>query len=230
MRADAGVSMRALARAAGISSSTLSEIESCDTDPGIEALARIAVALGGELTVRIDHGTGPLVRDHIQAAMVQALLGSLDPRWHAGLEVAVYRPVYGVIDVVLDERHAASRPDPTVGLAVVAGEAHSQVRRAEQQLRWANAKADALAIARGAASLAAPVTRLLLLRSTRANRAVVATYADLFGTTHPARCADAFDALTGTAPWPGSAIVWCLVGKTSAELLREPPPGIRVGR
>ena len=81
--------------------------------------------------------TGPRIRDHLQVAMSEALLRALHPRWRATPEVPVYRPVHGVIDLVLEERD---------GTTTVATELHSQVRRVEQQVRWQMQKADALAL------------------------------------------------------------------------------------
>jgi hypothetical protein len=141
----------------------------------------------------------------------------------------VCQPIGGVIDVVLDAR--LSPDDPGRGVSrTIACEAHSELRRIEQQIRWAGAKTDALALARSRAGQSTEITRLLLLRSTRATRAVAATYADLLAAAYPARSAEAFDALTASAAWPGSAMIWCVVTRPTAELLREPPPGIRVGR
>ena len=92
--------------------------------------------------------------------MIEALLTALHPRWTPHLEVAVYRPVRGVIDVVLQDRDT---------LDLVAGEAHSLLHTVEGQLRWAGQKADSLASATGwpwADAVETPRTgRLLLLRS-----------------------------------------------------------------
>ena len=41
---------------------------------------------------------------------------------------------------------------------------------------------------------------------------------------------DAYAALTGTAAWPGPALLWMDVQGTSAVLRAFPPRGIRVGR
>ena len=69
----------------------------------------IAAALGCDLSVRMFPGTGPRIRDRIQVAMSEALLASLHPRWRAQPEVPVYRPVRGVIDLVLTDATAPSR-------------------------------------------------------------------------------------------------------------------------
>ena len=146
-------------------------LEQGDHTPDIDVLARVAAVLGCQLDVRLRPGAGPLVRDHLQLAMLQALLTVLHPRWKVSLEVAVHRPVRGVIDLVLDDRDQGT---------VIAAEAQSDIRRAEQQVRWANLKADALAEARTLGEATPTVSRLLLLRSTQHTRAVVASAPDVF--------------------------------------------------
>ncbi len=136
-REDAGLSQLRVANAAGVSQSVLSELEAGKGDPGVEVLARIGAALGGRLTVRIDPGTGSPIRDHIQAAIGECVLGLASAQWRRLLEVAVYQPVRGVIDLVLHD------PDQHV---IVATEIQSELRRLEQQMRWLHAKADALAV------------------------------------------------------------------------------------
>jgi hypothetical protein len=155
--------------------------------------------------------------------MLGALLAVAHPRWRRRPEVAVYRPVRGVIDLVLD---ANDQP-------LVAAEAQSELRRIEQQIRWSRAKADALGDAgeaRDDRPVVRTVSRLLLLRSTVRTRAVVAEYADLVGAAYPARAREAYAALSGEAPWPGDAILWCRVERGQATILERPPRGIAVGR
>ena len=221
LRQDCGLSMRAVAAAAGIDGSTLADLEAGRCAPSIEILARVGTALGTSLSIRFQPGTGPLVRDHLQAAMIQALLRVLHARWTRGLEVAVYRPIRGVIDIVLEDRAQA---------VLVATEAQSELRRIEQQVRWSRMKADALAAARSEPTMTVDVSRLLLLRSTRSTRAVVRQYADVLAAAYPARHTDLVAALTGTAAWPGSGIVWCAVDGGEARILERPPRGITLGR
>ncbi len=129
-----------VATAAGIDRSWLARAEAGDANLTLGALAAAATALGAEASVRLYPSTGPRLRDHIQVRLIETLLQRLHPRWQARLEVPVYRPVRGVIDLVLIE--AATRE-------VVGGEAHSEIRRVERQLRWAAEKVDALPSANG---------------------------------------------------------------------------------
>ena len=185
MREDAGRSQAAIARAAAINQAYLSRIEAGNAAPSVEVLMAIAAALGCDLSVRMFPGTGPRIRDRIQVAMSEALLASLHPRWRAQPEVPVYRPVRGVIDLVLTDATAH---------VVVPTELQSELRRVEQQIRWSVQKADALA---SMPELAGDrVSRLLVVRNTAAMRETVRAAARTLAAAYPARAADAIAALT----------------------------------
>jgi transcriptional regulator with XRE-family HTH domain len=114
-RLDSGVSQAALSRQAEISQGEVSRIESGQATATIRTLSALSVAMGGRLIVRIEPGTGMLIRDHLQARILEALLRELDPRWKRFIEVPVYRPVRGVIDLVLHDgglRSAAREAGP----------------------------------------------------------------------------------------------------------------------
>ena len=128
LRESSGLSIRALALAAGISPSTQAAIETGTRSPSIEVLARVADALGARLGVRLFPGTGPRLFDHLQAGMLTALAQELHSRWDRRLEVAVYGQARGVIDLVLED---AGEP------VVVACEAQSQLRRLFSAVAWA---------------------------------------------------------------------------------------------
>jgi transcriptional regulator with XRE-family HTH domain len=214
-REDAGISLSRLARIAGVSKSHVHAIETGLSEARLETAARVGAALGLELSARFYPGTGPLVRDHIQAAMAEALLNVLHECWRRSLEVPVYQPVRGVIDLMLE---ADDEP-------LVACEAQSELRRLEQQLRWSRMKADALAEARGR-----PVSSLLLLRSTRRTRAVVSEFAETVRAAFPASTSSALESLSGASAWPGGAVLWCTVEQGRARVLAQPPRNVVVGR
>jgi transcriptional regulator with XRE-family HTH domain len=224
-RIDAGLSVRQLAAAAGVSAAAVRSIEQVRVEPTLQVVARLSEVLGMSFSARLYPGTGPAIRDRFQAPiMIEALLAILDERWRPRPEVPVVRPVRGVIDLVLDD---------VVGDVCVACEAQSELRRLEQQVRWSRAKADALALARQGDADRTPermVGRLLLLRSTERTRAIVSLYSGLVAAAYPARTRDAYAALTGTAPWPGDALIWCRVQSGRATVLEGPPRGIGVGR
>ena len=219
MREDAGRSQATIARAAGVSTGHLCEIEAGDAEPSLLVLERIGLALGADLGVRYFANTGPRMRDHLQVAMSETLLPDVDVSWRARLEVPVYRPVHGVIDVVLEER---------AGSTTVVTELHSQVRRVEQQIRWHTQKADALALQSDQEGRS--VSRLLVLRNTQATRDVVRAAMAVFAAAYPARSVDAIAAIREGAPWPGPAVIWMRVDGRGAALLDTPPRGISVGR
>ncbi len=219
---DAGLSARAVAQAAGISHSTLLALEAGTFDPTVEVVARVSSVLGCRVGLRLHPGAGPALRDHLQTAMVQGFLPDVGAGWHRSLEVPVFRPIRGYIDLAL-ERGA----DP-IGVAV---ESHSILERAEQTLRWIHAKSDALETRLAEDGRPMPVSRILLLRSTRQNREAVTLAHDLFAQAFPAGMADALAALRDPdRPWPGAAIIWMDVTGGVARVLKHPPPGIRLGR
>lgn len=225
-RLDAGLSIRSVAGAAGIDPSHLSLVERGRREASLAVLAATCDVLGLDPSVRMFPRTGPRIHDRIQAAIVEALLRRIHPGWKRLLEVPVWRPVRGVIDLVI------ARP----GEIAVAIEVHSQIRRLEQQVRWSQEKAEALRsaeawplISQGLIDL--PVSRLLVLRSTRTNRELAIRYESTLRAVYPARTADAVAALADPGqPWPGNAVVWADVGSAGTRLLARPPRRVLLGR
>ena len=218
-REDSGLTQAEIGRRAGVTRSHVSRIEMGLAAPSIEVLQRIAVALGADLAVRLFPNTGLRVRDRISVPMTQALLRDLHPRWGRRAEVAVYRPVRGVIDLVLEDRGS---PETAVT------EIQSQIRRVEQLVRWHGQKADALASQPDQAGRR--VTRLLVLRNTQANRDIARAASEMLGVAYPSRTLEAVAALRGEAPWPGAAVVWMVVEGGRAALMDAPPRGVELGR
>jgi transcriptional regulator with XRE-family HTH domain len=126
LAADAGVSHAALSRTSGVPASFLSRILSGTTKPSLETYARLAGALGADLSVRLYPNTGPAIRDRHSVPILEALLEALDPRWKPYTEVHVVRPARGSIDAVQHE--------PRERLPV-ATEIESMLRRVEQLVR-----------------------------------------------------------------------------------------------
>jgi hypothetical protein len=124
-----------------------------------------------------------------------------------------------VIDTVLEHRQ---RPD------TVATELQSQLRRVEQQVRWAGQKADALAEL--PAQAGRRVSRLLVLRNTHSMREVARAAHATLQAAYPARTHDAVAALRGEASWPGSAVAWMRLDQGHATLMDGPPRGVALGR
>lgn len=220
-----GVSLRALGAEIGLDPSHLSHVLAGTSAISHDALVAVATGLGFDVSVRLFESTGPRVRDRIQARMIEALVAALHARWLARLEVAVYRPVRGVIDVVLQDRETWD---------VVAGEGHSGLTAVERQLRWAGQKADSLPSATGwpwGPLRAEPhVSRLLLLRSCAANHELVASLPETFRAAYPGPTAAAVDALRrGDRAWPGAAILWVDVDGAATRLMDSTPRAVLVG-
>jgi transcriptional regulator with XRE-family HTH domain len=218
-RQDRGVSQRALAAAAEIDQSALSRIEAGKITPSIQTLVALATALGMEASVRLYPTVGPRLHDRTSAPITDALLAIAHTRWTPRLEVFVLTPAKGVIDVVFTERHSNE---------VVAAEIQGQLRRVEQQLRWAGEKADSLQSARGWPWTSGPprIARLLVLRSTADTRALVRGLPELFRAAYPAPETEAYGALTSqSAPWPGHALLWAEVAGARARILDDAPRG-----
>lgn len=203
MREDAGLTRATVGRLAGIHPSAIGRIEDGSINPSLETVMRVAAALGGDLHARVYPGTGPTVRDRHQVRIAELLGSEVHARWAKAREVAVRRPVRGFIDVVL-----ADPLEPVV----VASELESDLRRIEQLLRWSQEKAASLPSAdlwpSWAVASASDVSRLLVVRHTRANRETAAAARRQLRDAFPADPEDALAALRGTARWPGPAMLW----------------------
>lgn len=228
LREDSGVTLSSAALAAGIDRTHLHRIELGERGASLEVLSAISTALGARLSMRAYPDTGPRIRDRHQAAMLDALLAILDPRWRRILEVPVHRPARGYIDAVL----ADLTSDVPI---VVATEVQSDLRRLEQQIRWAADKAESLPSASAWSFLAPPdlgdplVSRLLVLRSTARTRSLVDQFPHLLEAAYPAMTRDVHSALASTAPWAGAGILWARVEGGQATILPRPPRGVRFG-
>lgn len=201
LRSDAGVSMAELARAAEVPSPYLSRILAGKAHPTFETYARLGAVLGADLSARYYPNTGPAIRDRHQARILESLLGTVVPPWHPYIEVVVRRPSRGFIDVVLHDPRAH---------VVVATEIESELRRLEQRIRWSHDKAESLPSWIGWSQLgdAAEVSQLLIVRSTRATREIGREFDRVLRAAYPAHPDDALAALTGSARWPGAALIW----------------------
>jgi transcriptional regulator with XRE-family HTH domain len=211
LRTNAGLSVSALGRASGVDPGYLRRIIAGTERPSLHTYARLAVALGADLTSRLYPNTGPLVRDGHQARMLEVLLGAVHPRWQVHTEVAVRRPSRGWIDAVLHE------PRERV---LVTAELQSELRRLEQLVRWSGEKAASLPSWDGWARLDAEprTSQLLLVRRTRTTRAVAAEFKQQLRVAFPRYPDDALAALAGTAPRPGPALVWAIVDGREGRL------------
>ena len=199
-----------------MSRSDLDEVELATADASLPAMVALADALGADLSVRLYPNTGPRVRDHIQAAIVEELVRLAHPRWRRLIEVPVFRPARGRIDLVLLD----ARPPPIAA----ATEVHSRLGRLEQLLGWANLKAQSLPSAAvwGSEPVEPAIGRLLVLRATRTNRETVLRFEETIRAAYPALAAPTHAALVGDVPWPGSGLLWAEVERSGVRILDRP--------
>lgn len=223
-RHDAGVSISALSRGSGVSQAHVSQVLAGEREPSIAVLTALTEALGADLSIRVYPGTGPKLRDGTQARIVEELLRVAAPMWRRSIEVPVTRPARGFIDVVFDE------PEQSV---VVATEVQSRMDRLEQQVRWAQDKAQSLPSAElwSFLSGAPTISRLLVLRSTVATRDLARRFRGTLEAAYPAPTADIHRSLiAGAVPWPGAGILWADVHGEVVRILDRPPRGVDLGR
>jgi transcriptional regulator with XRE-family HTH domain len=209
---DAGVTVRELSRAAGVDSGFIARILAGTVRPSLHTYGRLSIPLGADLTTRLYANTGPAIRDRWAAPMLELLLAAAHPRFARYTEVGVRRPSRGWIDALLH--------DPRERLAI-ASELQSELRRLEQLVRWHAAKAESLPSWEGWDRLgeSPAVSRLLVVRRTRATREVAGQFARQLRAAFPAHPDDAVAALTGTATWPGAALAWMVVDARGARLV-----------
>lgn len=223
LRTDAGLTASAVASGAGVSRSHLCGIELGKVEASTEVLVAIADVLGADLTIRAYPGTGPRIHDHVQARIIEELIRVTKDRWRSFVEVPVYRPARGYVDLVLDEISAPR---------LLATEVHSDLRRLEQQLRWAHDKAASLASSElwKRFVVEPEVSSLLVLRSTQRTRTLVERFPEMFASLYPARAEAIHKAITGGGPWPGPGLLWARVVGDDVILLPRPPRGVSFGR
>jgi transcriptional regulator with XRE-family HTH domain len=207
---DAGLTAGELARAAELDSGFLGRILRGTVRPSLDTMARLAVPLGMDLSARLYPNTGPALRDRLSAPMLEHLLESAHARWDPFLELRTVRPSRGWIDAGLHDARAA---------LLLATELQSELRRLEQLVRWQEAKAASLPSWDGWPHLGAEpaISRLLVVRRTRATRRVATEFARQLRVAYPAHPDDALAALTGNAPWPGASLAWMVVDARGAR-------------
>jgi transcriptional regulator with XRE-family HTH domain len=195
IRLRAGVSQAAVARAIGVSRSTICEIEAGDESPSLAVRARAAAALGATIRLAIYSGDRPLIRDAAQTALVEGLLRLADRTWKATVEAPVPGPGRRSVDVRLER-----------GPEVVLIEVESRLRAIEEIVRELHGKRAAVTEAAG------PDRRVhvvLALPATRHHRELVRALPLTIRAAFPVPSAELHRALTQPSlTWPGDAILW----------------------
>jgi hypothetical protein len=126
--------------------------------------------LGADFSGRLYPSTGPAIHDRRQAPILECLLRECHPRRRPFTEIAVRHPSRGWIDAGFHE--ARER-------VMVATEIQRALHRLEQLIRWSATKAESLPSWDGWTHLgdAPGISRLLVVRRTRATRQIAAEFA-----------------------------------------------------
>jgi transcriptional regulator with XRE-family HTH domain len=224
LRLDAGISRRRLAHAAEMDPGYLTQMIAGQRQPSIAVLVALSRVLGADLSIRFYPTTGPNIHDRSQAPIVEELLRIAHASWRRSVEVAVFRPARGFIDVVFDR---------LVPNDLVATEVQTRLDRVEQVVRWSQDKARSLPSSeiRPPGAEEPNIHRLLVLRSTTATREIARRFEATLQAAFPARTVDVYAALTEEGrPWPGDGILWADLWAGVARVLDRPPRGIGLGR
>jgi transcriptional regulator with XRE-family HTH domain len=209
---DAGVTVTALAAAAGLSPSYVARILAGTAKPTVQTYLRLGAVLGADFSAKYFPTTGPQVRDRHQGRILEVILQERHARWDPFTEVRVHKPDRGWIDLALHE------PREHV---IVAHEIQSELNRVEQLVRWQQAKAASLPSWEGWPQLVdePKISSALIVRRTKASRAVAQEFERQLRVSYPAHPDDALAALRGTAPWPGPAMVWAVIEGARTRLI-----------
>lgn len=197
MRLRAGVSQAAVADAAATTRSLVCRLEQGDPAVALRTRFRVAAVLGADLRLTAYAGSGALIRDSVQAGIIEELLRSRDRQWRATVEAAVPGPGSRSVDIRLD--------GPTDTILI---EVETRVESLEEIVRELHSKRRAVVEALGApmsrrvhVALALPVTR----RHTR----MVKAHPEIVRAAFPVSSPAIQRALTnGSSTWQGDGLLW----------------------
>ena len=211
LRLRAGLTQAAVGRALGIDRSVISRLERGDPQVGLPIRFCVAALLGAELKLNAYTRSGPLIRDTVQARIVEAILAWIDRRWRRSVEAHVPGADRRSIDLRLD--------GPAT---VVLCEVESRVGSLEEIIRELHAKRDAVRAARGGAG-GPPIYAVLILPRSRHHLEIVRHHPRTIEAAFPMPSAAVEAALKDvTIPWTGDGILWTPVAA------RPNPGGPRV--
>ena len=211
LRLRGGLTQAAVGRALGVDRTMISRLEAGDPRVGLTTRFRVAALLGAELRLSAYTRSGPLIRDTVQAPIVEAILATSDGRWRRTVEAHVPGA---------DRRSIDLRLDGPAG--VVLCEVESRVGSLEEIIRELHAKRDAVRAARGGAG-GPPIYAVLILPRTRHHLEIVRHHPRTIEAAFPMPSAAIERALKDvTIPWTGDGILWTPVAA------RPNPGGPRV--
>lgn len=190
-RAIEGMTVRQVARRAGVAASTEARIEVGDSGVAVSTLSAVAEAVGLDLVLRAYPGRKPSLRDTGQLELAEALIA----RAHAAL-----KPEFELIV----GSHGESIDTAFFGASeIVAAELERLILDFQDQYRRADRKGEALA-----ALHQRPVRLILVIEDTRTNRAAVERHMPLVRSALPAGSREIFASLAAGKPIGRDGLLW----------------------
>jgi transcriptional regulator with XRE-family HTH domain len=185
------MTVRQVARRAGVAPSTEARIELGDPGVAVSTLSAVAEAAGLDLVLRAYPGRKPSLRDTGQLELAEALIARAHPSLKSELELIV-GPHGEAIDTAF---FGASE--------IVAAELERLILDFQDQYRRADRKREALT-----ALHQRPVRLILVIEDTRTNRAAVERHLPLVKTALPAGSREIFASLAAGKPIGRDGLLW----------------------
>ncbi|MGH2465859.1 MAG: helix-turn-helix transcriptional regulator, partial [Candidatus Limnocylindrales bacterium] len=208
LRLRAGVSQAAVAASVGTTRSLICRFEQGDPAVSLRTRFRVAAALGADLRLSAYEGSGALIRDSRQAAIVEYLLQIRDRQWRPTVEASVPGPGRRSIDLRLDD-----------GEDSVLFEVETRLDSLEEIVRELHSKRSAFLEAPGSGRRRR-VHVVLVLPATRRHRAIIRAHPEIVRSAFPISSLALSRALAGAGEaWPGDGILW--VPATSSGVARR---------
>lgn len=197
LRLRSGASQAAIADAIGVSRSLISKLEQGNPGIALRTRFRVAAVLGADLRLTAFEGSGALIRDAQQAAIIDVLLQARDPRWRPTIEAAVPGPGRRSVDLRLDSP-----------AHIVLIEVETHLSSLEEIIRELHAKRQAFQDA-SPGEVARPIHLVLVLPATRHHRSIVRDHPEVIRAAFPSPSISLSRALADSSrPWSGDGVLW----------------------
>ncbi len=204
LRLRAGVSQAAVGRAVDVDRTVITRLERGDPRVGLPIRFRVAALLGADLRLSAYAQAGPLIRDAVQARLLERILARLDRRWRTIVEATVPGNSRMSVDLRLDS------PSTTVLCEV-----ESRIGSLEEIIRELHVKRTAFLDGGKAISV------ILALPATRHHRAIVQEHPAIIRAAFPETSSSIEAALVNAElPWPGDGILWLRPGPSAGSSTR----------
>jgi transcriptional regulator with XRE-family HTH domain len=191
-RLSVGWTQRTVAHRSNVSQASVSRLESGDARLSFANVARVAAALGLELSARFYPGAGVGLRNSGQLALAEVVRARAHHSWRIGFEVPVGEQSRQAADVVLSGASG--------GLHL---ELETRLVDFQAQLRSGELKRNAMQQRYG--------TRLafvLALRDSATNRAAVRAHRAVIATALPATASEVWHAIQTGEPLTADGLLW----------------------